>query len=172
MKLRNKVANTFDRTIGTTAVLGGVLLIFVMLAICAEILQRLILGYSIEGVIEVTEYSLLYLTFLATAWVLKREGHVRMDLLVNRLSPGGQFVLNSITSIVAAFICLVIVWYGVKVTLDCLQIGYFFPKVLKIPAYSIVVIVPIGSFLLFIQFLRRTYGYLRDWKESKEQGTS
>lgn len=172
MKLATKVTSAFDRTMGILASVGGGLLIFVMLIMCAEIVSRLIVGHSILGVMDIAEYSLLFILFLGTTWVLKREEHVKMEFVINRLSPGAQSILNSITSTVAALICLLIAWFGVKVTVECFHSGYYFPKVLTIPAYFILFIIPIGSLLLFIQFLRRTRGYLKSWRTSKEQGVS
>ena len=117
-----------------------------------------------------TEYSLLYMTFLGTAWVLKREGHVRMDLVLNRLNPTSQALANVLSSIAGAIICLVITAYGVKVCWDLYQSGQYFAAFLKPPKFIILAIVPVGCFLLFIQFLRRTYGYSKDLRALPSKG--
>jgi TRAP-type C4-dicarboxylate transport system permease small subunit len=69
-------------------------------------------------------------------------------------------VVNTITSLLGAIVCLIITAYGVKVTWDYMQMGYLYYGSLVIPAYLFAAVIPLGGFLLFIQFLKRTYSYL------------
>jgi len=57
--------------------------------------------------------------------VLREEGHVKMDLLLTRLNPRAEAILNIVTSGVGAIICLALTWFGIKVTWDNFQTGYF-----------------------------------------------
>ena len=161
MRLLRKLGHIFDNAVDCLAYLAAALLIYIMLLISVEIVSRYLVGRSILWTVETTEYALLYLTFLGAGWLLRREGHVRMDLVLVRLNPRAQAIVNGITSILGAITCLVIVWYGSLRTLKFFQLDYILPSVLMTPAFIIVAVVPLGSFLLFIQFLRRTHGYLK-----------
>lgn len=167
MKLRMKAAGIFDRTIDALAVGAAVLIGYLILSVTVAIILRG-LRVGVVWLFETTEYSLLWLTFLGAAWVLRGEGHVKMDLLLTRLNPKAQTTLNIITSIIGALICLTLTWFGVKVTWDNFQSGYFLHTVMAPPIYPILTVIPIGSFLLFIQFLRRTHSYLRSWRLSRD----
>ncbi|GAH24314.1 unnamed protein product, partial [marine sediment metagenome] len=68
----------------------------------AEITARNLFNYSIRWVLEISEVSLLFITFMGAAWLLRREGHVSLDLLVPRLKPKTQTIINVTTSIVGA----------------------------------------------------------------------
>jgi TRAP-type C4-dicarboxylate transport system permease small subunit len=142
-----------------------------MLAVVYEVVMRYFLGRPTIWVVELSEYSLLFITFLGATWVLRREGHVKLDLVLGRLNPRTQVLLNIITSVLSAAICLALLWYSAEVTWDHFQSGWIRPKVLNIPSAYILVIIPVGSLLLFIQFLRRSYEYLRSWRglRDKEQ---
>ena len=164
MKLQRKISAIFDRTIILLAVFAAILFVFMMLAVNFEVVTRYT-GHPTKWVIDVTEAILLYIAFLGTAWLLKVEGHVKMDLILNRLKPRTQTALNIVTSIMAAIACLIITRYGVEVTWDHFARGEWLQKTaLYVPSGPIIIIVPIGTFLLFIQFLRRTYGYLLIWR--------
>jgi len=165
MKLITKLTTIFDRTIEALAVGAAVLIAYLIVSVALAVILR---GFrtGIEGLFESTEYSLLWLTFLGAAWVLREESHVKMDLLLTRLSSRNQTILNVITSIIGAIICLALTWFGVKVTWDNFQTGYFLHTVIAPPIYPILIIIPVGSFLLFIQFLRRTHRYLESWRTS------
>lgn len=168
MKQLIKALAIFDGTNNLLALLGGVLVAFVMLIVCAEVVMRYFVGRSIIWVFEVTEYSLLFMTFLAAAWLLKKEGHVSIDLLLNRLSPKPRAMVNIITSIIGAIVCLVVAWYGSVVTVELLQQGEHQATIVEPPSFILYVVIPVGSFLLFVQFLRRAYGYLGNWRDSRK----
>jgi len=172
MKLVTKATAIFDRIIGLLALLAALILVFTMLSVGAEVVARYFLGSPIRWVVEITEYLLLFMTFLATAWVLKGEGHVKMDLVLTRLKPEAQSVVNIITSTICVIMCLVLTWYGVKVVWDHVQIGYHLSTRLAPPSSLIISIIPIGSFLLSIQFLRRTYGFVESRRHREAENES
>lgn len=167
MKISNKANSIFDRTISSLAALAGILLSFMILAVTYQIVTRYFLGRSPVWVIEISEYILLWITFLSTAWVLRREGHVKMDFVLAQLSPRTQSMINAITSIIGVIVFLLIAWYGTKVTWDHFQLGYFIAKPLRTPSYFVIWVIPAGSFLFSIQFLRKAYDHLKSWRASE-----
>ncbi len=168
MKLQTKVASVFDAIVNSLAVVGAIFLAYLIAAVTLSIILREF-GAAIDWLFETTEYSLLWITFLGAAWVLREDGHVKMDLLVSRLSSRNQFILDIITSIIGALICFALTWAGAKVSWDTFQSGYFLHSILAPPIYPIIVIIPIGSFLLFIQFIRRTNSHIKNWRWLQDQ---
>jgi TRAP-type C4-dicarboxylate transport system permease small subunit len=141
----------FDRIIDLLASLAGGLILFMMLSICIDVVLRYFLNRPLTWGVEISEYILLWSTLLSVAWVLKIEGHVKI-------------LVNTITSILGAITCLVLLWYGTKVSWEFFERGTITNTILELPSAPLFAIIPIGSFLLFIQFLRRSYGYLKSWK--------
>jgi len=156
----------FDRTIDSLAVFTQVLLILIMLVVCADVFLRYFFNSPIFWVLESTQFALVFITFLGATWVLKNDGHVRMDIVIKRFSQRTQDRVNIVTSVLCAILCLVVTWYGAIVWWDYFQIDYLYPGSLKIPAHLLESVIPIGGFLLFIQFLRKAYGYLEKLKAS------
>lgn len=167
MKTVGILKNIVSRTIDVMGILAGILLIFSVLSISIGVASRYLLDRPMAWVVEISEYSILYITFLIAAWVLKREGHVRMDLVFNRLSPRTQHMMGIITSSISAIVSFILFWYGLKVTWELFRTRYFTPTILELPKFVIVAIIFIGSLLLFFQFLIRTFGYLSTWKASQ-----
>jgi TRAP-type C4-dicarboxylate transport system permease small subunit len=153
-----------DRILMALAVIAGVLCILMMLGISTEVVTRYFFKIPILGMLEATEIAMLYITFLSAAWVLKNEGHVNMDLINNHLSPRALGLLNAFLSVIGAVIAFVLVWYGAKVTIGAFQEGTHMPGNIDINKGYQLLIIPLGSLLLFVQFLRRAYGF---WKKSK-----
>ncbi len=156
-----------DKAINLMAFFAGGMLVLTMLGVASDVVFRYFLNRPIAWMGEITEYILLYITFLGAAWLLRREGHVKVDMVLNNLNPRTRSLLNVITSIVGALACLALVWWGGVTTLDHFQRGQLFYKILEVPKFAIYIIIPVGSFFLFFQFLRRARGYLVSGKESR-----
>jgi len=106
---------------------------------------------------------------LGTTWVLTKDGHVSVDILITHLKPKVQMVLNIITSLMCAAMFLTLAWYGSIVTWQLFEEGTRLVGELYPPQGAIVIIIPIGSFFLFIQCLRRTYKFFMGWRVSKHE---
>ena len=161
MKVLLKANTIFDRVVDFGALMSVLILAFVLFAVNLEIVMRYFLNSPMQWVTETTEYCLLWMTFFCAAWVLKREGHVVVDVLMVRLRPGVRGRFNEVTSLLGMVLCLIITWYGVTVTRDLFQRGIILSSALDPIAYPLYSIIPIGSFLLTVQFLRRFLGFLR-----------
>lgn len=154
----------FDRVLDALALVCGALLTFVMLAVCVDIVLRYYFNSPFMWLAEISEYVLLYVTFLGSAWLLRREGHVVTDLLINALGPRGQAAMGILSSIVGVVICLTLVWYGVEVTWDNFVRGVYRTTILEVPKAPLLAVIPFGSLLLLVQFVRRTLGYVEKWR--------
>lgn len=160
----SKLSVIFDRVLSILMLLGAVILALLMLAVCWDVIARTAIGAPLIWLLEFTEYGLLYITFLGTAWVLKHEAHVTSDLLLVTLHPRKQALMNMITSIIGACVCLILAWFGAAVSWEKLLSGSYQPTAIQTPDFPIFVIIPIGFLLLFIQFLRRAHGNLLKWQ--------
>lgn len=160
----------FDRFLDILFFAAGVLLVIATFSVCWGIFSRYFLSRPIGWLIEINEYILLYIAFLVFARVLRHEGHVKMDIVLNLFKPKTQLVVNIITSILSTVVCLIFSWFGAKVTLELFQKNTLTPTVLELPKYCLTVVIFFGSLLLVIQFIRRTRGYLQTLKQLKKQG--
>jgi TRAP-type C4-dicarboxylate transport system permease small subunit len=157
MGLLRKLGSVFDWLVDSLAYSTGAIFIFIMIAVTVDVSSRKLLGVPIQWVDEVTGYLLLYVTFLSATWLLKREGHVSVDVVVERLNQKTRVWLNLIISILIGALCLIMTCSGVFATLNVYRRGVFTVTTLEVPLALLVAVIPLGFFLLFIQFLRRAY---------------
>jgi TRAP-type C4-dicarboxylate transport system permease small subunit len=167
MGVISKLGRVFDSAIGIMARLSDVILMFLMLSVCADVILRYFFNRPQAWIVEISEYLLLYITFLGAAWVLKNEGHVIIDILVARVTPRPRAALGIISSVIGTFVCLVVFWFGTVETLDIFKRGVPNPSVLEFPKAPLVAIIPFGSFFFMIQFIRRTFGFMRSFRDSR-----
>jgi C4-dicarboxylate transporter DctQ subunit len=155
----------FDQILNVLAILAGIIMSFIAVVVCVGIVSRYVFNYPISWVVEICEYGLLYVTFLVAAWVLMKEQHVSVDLVYSRLSPRSQSIAGLFTSLAAAFVFLMITFYGFKVTKHQFDTKYFTATILEAPKFVITLIIPVGSSLLLIQITRKICRHIRGLTE-------
>jgi len=150
-----KAAKWFDRLNNGLAAIACALLVLITLAICVEIITRSVFQISNQWLVELSEITLLYVTFLAAAWVLGKDKHVSIDLIVNHISGRMARRLNLILSLVAGVACLTITWFGILTVIDQFLNDIREPTIMAPRTFWITAVLPFGFFLLGIQFFRR-----------------
>jgi len=165
-----KRTGKLDRILGiindVMAGIGAILVIFMMLAISYAVLMRFIWNRPIPWVVEISSYLMLYITFLGTAWLLRRDGHVEIDLFTSHLDPKRRSLLRAITSVGGVVVGFILAWKGALVTLDYFRRGVTVMGILNTPQFLLMAIIPIGGFLLMIEFILRIIRFGRmDFKE-------
>ncbi len=161
MTLLKKLTAIFDRLIEILAIFTAALIVFLMLMICVEVSMRYLLNRPITGIIEIAEYCLLFITFLPAVWVLKKEGHVAIDIVLSMCKPRTRDMVNAVNSAICAVMSIILAWFGIRVTWEQFAFDVHFSTALMPPAYIIVAVVPFIYLLLIIQFGRRAHKFLR-----------
>ena len=129
---------------------------FAMLLVCVDVFLRYVFNSPIIWAMEVCEIILVGIVCLGMAWLMKEDGHVRLDFMLYRFSPKPRALLKVLTSVLAAVTLAVIVWYGVK------EIGSLMERanavetgILRIPKVSLLIPLASGLVLFFIEFIRQ-----------------
>jgi TRAP-type C4-dicarboxylate transport system permease small subunit len=139
------------------ALFAGMLLLFITFTICYSILSRITGLPSFLWILQFNEYALLWITFLGTAWVLKRNKHVSIDLVTGRFSQSSQTWFRLFHCLLGLALCLVFLWYSAQTTFEQYQRNVIDVQAVDISKYMILVIIPIGFFALVLQFVRQFF---------------
>ena len=153
MDKSKRLTSILDSVIDYSAVLAGAMIFFMMLAVSAEVVMRYFVRRPMLWVVDISEIILVYSAFLAATWVLKLEGHVMVEVVYNRLSPKVQGLLNVVTSILGVVVCAILAWFSGQATWDSFRHGVTILGGIDYPKFIILAPIPIGSFLLAIQFV-------------------
>jgi len=155
----------FDSVVRGMARAAGVILLAATAIVLVEIVSRYFFRRPILGSVEVTEYCLLWMTFLAVAWVQRRDAHVRVDFVLRLLAPRAQHALNAATSFAAAIALLVVTGVGIEVVWFRFSTNYLLSTPLRPPGALILAVVPLGCLLLGLEFLRQGVSHLRSFRD-------
>ncbi len=158
---KGKLHRLLDFLNSVMAGMAATMVIFMMLAISYSVIMRYLFSRPIAWIVEISSYLMLYITFLGTAWLLRREGHVEIDLFTGHLSPKRRAVLRSVTSVGGAIVGFVLTWKGILITIDYFRRGVMAMDILNTPQYLLMAIIPVGGFLLMIEFILRIFRFGR-----------
>jgi len=135
------------------AAAAAVLLGVTALAITLDVVARNVGLGTVPWILEVSEYVLPLATFLAAPWLLYRNQHVRLDVLLARLPW-----LNAVGNLIGLAVCGVLVVYGVRTILNSQAQGSMVLKSVVFPEWWLYAPVPLCFALLSLEFLRRLAG--------------
>jgi TRAP-type C4-dicarboxylate transport system permease small subunit len=169
MKAQRALLRTWDRLNEAIMVLAGILLWGQMAIVNIEIVSRYF-GRPTTWVAEISSILILWIPFMIGGWVLRKEAHVKMDLLIERLIPRSQALINFITSLIGVIVMFIVTVAGFLTTLY--WIGNKTPTMLMLPRSPIIGIIFVGSLLFTIQFLIRALENLKQWKTGRVRETS
>jgi TRAP-type C4-dicarboxylate transport system permease small subunit len=125
------------------------------LAVTLDVVARN-LGWGNTGwVVELSEYALPVATLLVAPWLLYRNEHVRLDVVLTMLPKSIALRLERCADVLGILICAVFVWFGTKLIFDSASLGSMVVKTLSIPEWWQYALVPVCFFLLGVEFARR-----------------
>jgi len=150
-----RAAKWLDAFNNCLAAVACVLLVLITLPICAEIVTRSMFDITNLWLVELSEITLLYVTFLGAAWVLGKDGHVTLDVVLNHIGETARRRLHLVLSMVGAIACFTVTWSGILVVIDQFQNDIREPTMMAPLTFWITAVVPFGFVLLGVQFLRR-----------------
>ena len=148
------MTKVLDRVNEFLAVVVSIILVLTTLTIGYAIFAR---GVGLPGpvwIVQFNEYAMLWAPFLGAAWLLSKKRHVSIELIVSHLSQGTQKVFHLIHSLLGVGLCAVLGWYGTVTTLENFQRNVIHVQAVDVPMGYVLLAIPVGFFLLFLQFIR------------------
>lgn len=161
-KQSSKLIHLLDKISDLFAWLSVVLLAAITFLVCAEVIIRKFWNISMVGVIEISEHALVFITFLSAGWILRNDGHVKVDVVVGFLRPKTQATLNMATSCFGALLCLFLSYHSGLTIWSVWQRGVNSVKILELPLAPLYSAVFLGFIILFFQCLRRAHFFLEE----------
>jgi TRAP-type C4-dicarboxylate transport system permease small subunit len=122
-----------------------------------EVVMRYFFGRPSSWTVDVSGYVMLTLTFVGAAWVLKKEGHVSVDIMVTRFGKRAREIIDGIMSIAGALVCLLFTYVSFMASVEAYSAATMLVGGILFPKYIPLAIMAFGMFLLSVQFLVRSW---------------
>ncbi len=150
-----KLNRSFDVLLSSTVTICSSMVFFLIVSVCYDVGARYFFNKPTSWSTETAAFILLILSFLGAAHVLKRDIHVRMDLIYDAVKKRYKHILDVITSLFSILICAIVVWRGTLVTMDLFTQNTLTPTTMQVVQWPFMAIIPLGMFFFLIEYLRK-----------------
>ena len=121
-------------------------------------------------VVQFNEYTMLWIAFLGTAWLLAKDKHISIQIVTSRLSERGKRIFRTIHDGAGLLVCMGMFIYCSLSTWDHFVRKIIDVQAVDVPKAYIVAVIPFGFLLLSLQFIRRLVEDLKLPKRRAENG--
>lgn len=137
------------------ALVAGALLCVLAALVCLDVAARALQLFPTPWTLDVAEYLLYAITFLGAPWVLREDGHIAIELVVERLAPRPRRILRRATDALGALVCAVLLVYAGRALWRSYASGNLVHETFVFPEWYLYGIAPPVFLLLLAVFLRR-----------------
>lgn len=138
------------------SLISAAIILVAMLFVSAEVISRQLFNAPIPGHLELSELLMPAIIFLALAYTQATGGHVRMTLVIERMSPRVRRATEIAAKLFSVGIYAVLTYYSAKHAYRSWQ----FDDVTMSPPYFLIwpsaAMAPIGLFLVSVRIYLET----------------
>lgn len=127
--------------------IAALLLVLMPIPVFLDVVIRLVVDYSLPGIIELEEFLLLIIIFFSLPYVHSRSGHIRIDLITSKMPGRLQNVLVCVMSLLAVSLFVLLTWQLVHIGLSKMQSNEV-SWTLKLPMWIFYFLAASGSALM------------------------
>ena len=133
------------------------LIAFIILtfSVIYEVIARSILNKPTIWSLEIVTYMISCVAFFGSAYVLRINKHLEINLFTKILPIKVRLIFNLIANIIAFIFCFIAFYYGCKLINLSYILGVVSVSELRVPLWIPQMTVPIGFFALSLEFLIR-----------------
>ncbi len=126
----------------------------ITVVITADILGRTLFNAPLIGVPEIVKVSVVAIVWLQMAHTLKIGGHIRSDVVLDRLSPRGKAAVNILAALLGIFVFGFLVYSAWPQMIEGWRVHEFEGELpVRVPTYPVRTILVLGAALTGIEFL-------------------
>lgn len=130
-----------------------VVLAFMMLTICYDVLMRYVFSAPTSWSLEINSFLLIYLAVIGAAEAQRNDAHIRITFFTQRFPRQARDLIRIATGLLGLLFCSVMVWRGVLMAHDSWLYGERVSSAFGTPMVFPYALIPIGFGALGIQFL-------------------
>jgi TRAP-type C4-dicarboxylate transport system permease small subunit len=147
----------FDVLIDALAIVAGALIVLLTALVVVDVAARSLRVFTLPWSLEATEYMLYAVTFLGAPWVLRENGHIAIELVVDRLPARGRAIAGLLAELAGAAICATLFLYACRVVWQSYASGIMVQKSFAFPEWVAYAGIPPVMLVLLGIYLRRIF---------------
>jgi len=136
-------------------------MILIVALILLEIFLRTFFKTSTLISDEYSAYFFVAVVMLGLSYTFKENGHIRITIILSRLSPKLEKIFDIWTSFIAFAISSFLFVYSLKMVVETYQLGMRADSIAETPIFIPQIVLPVGFFIFSLQILMRILRRIR-----------
>ena len=129
-----------------------ILLLTMLIAVFSNFISRYFFSTTIGWAEELSRYLLIWSTFIAASYGVKKGSHITLDVLIIYMSEKANKVLRAISYVICMLYCVLIIYIGIPFVNNLISDNQLSPS-LSLPMYIVYGSIILGSVLMFIRYI-------------------
>lgn len=155
--MRNKFSSLLGFVDTAEIWLAGVSLGAASLLVFIGVVLRYCFHYSVSAFEEIVRYLIIWSTFIGGSALLRRNGHITIDVLIVRLAERQRLILQSFAYLLGVVFCALLAVKGWGLVEQSIRVGATSMSSLQLPMYIPQLAVPAGGILMLFRFCQKVY---------------
>ena len=149
---------TYNGLVTALAIAAGALLVWLGIAVIVSVMQRN-LGFQPSAWLFVsTEYGMFYLTLLGAPWLVRKRGHVYIEIVTAALPPKILGIFSRLVCLLCVIVCVIMAFKGAELVQMNLARSDQDVRAYFFPTWLLTITFPICFGLMAIEFLKFVVG--------------
>ncbi len=140
--INSRTGGWFARLVDLLAWIAGVLICAVVVLICVDVFARNTRAFNMPWSLEVAQYTLLVITFFGAPWVLRNQGHIVIDLVLQNMAPDRRAKVERVGYVICAVVCAVLTYFACRVWLRSFNAGNMIHETFVFPEWWVMSVAP------------------------------
>jgi TRAP-type C4-dicarboxylate transport system permease small subunit len=167
-----RLSDLFAKLLDALAILAALTLLAMVVMVSGDIILRNLTRSGFPWANEVSEYALYLMTLLTAPWLARRGQHVRIDLALTLVPARAAWLMEALADVAGFVVCLIMMRYGIKMTIDSAMLGSITIKNLVFPEWWLLWPMPLCFALLAAEFAFRFDRLIRGTPGRRDEATS
>lgn len=133
-------------------IVGVSTLMVMMVLTVADVSLRYLVNQPVPGAFELTEFLMVILASFGLAYTALQNGHVTVDLVLERFSPKTQAFIDTITCLISIGVFATVTWASILYARSEWK-AKAVSTVLLLPRFPFILVVVLGSAVLCLAIL-------------------
>ncbi len=161
MKSMDKLIKFFDKIADIGGYISSVFMIFIVTLILLEIFLRTFFNTSTLISDEYSAYFFVVVVMFGLAYTFKEDGHIRITIILGRLNPKLNKILDIICLIIALLLTIFMFYYSLKMVIDTHALDMRADSIAETPLFIPQIALPVGYFIFILSIVGKLFRRIR-----------
>jgi len=132
------------------AIVSGLLIFIISILSGYESISRTLFNMPTKWTSSLSVVMMLYAIFLGSAYCFHKDGHIRVELILDRLGPKYYRLFLFFGYLICAATLVILAWKSIQFTTRAFRLDWLTLTTIQFPLGYVSIIIPIGCILMLL----------------------